>query len=302
MTFDRATLAALAAPYGLVSYTQLVEAGCSRPQLRNLLRTGRLRRIARGIYAVRRVVDLPLRVRGLLSTLPPEAAASHATAAALYGADLPVGDGRVEILVPWHRDVAPRPGLLVRRAAMEPTDVVVIGGLRRTVPGRTAVDLGRTRPLVEGVVAIDALLHVTGCTVVHVAPALAAATGLRGVRRARQAMALAEPLAESVMETALRLVLLLGGLPRPTPQLVVLDQSGGFVARVDLGYPETRLALEYDGRAAHLEPGAFRRERSRQNALVRCGWTVLRYTAADVLSSPHQIVSDVQAHLLLRVA
>jgi hypothetical protein len=49
------------------------------------------------------------------------------------------------------------------------------------------------------------------------------------------------------MESRLRLILVFGGLPRPVSQFVVRDRTGMFVARVDLVYPEQRLAIEYEG-------------------------------------------------------
>jgi hypothetical protein len=63
----------------------------------------------------------------------------------------------------------------------------------------------------------------------------------------RRVAALADPRAESPPESLVRVLLTLGGLPRPVPQYVILDQGGRFVARVDLAWPEVRLAGEYDG-------------------------------------------------------
>ena len=104
------------------------------------------------------------------------------------------------------------------------------------------------------------------------------------------------------METRLRLLLIGGGLPRPVAQHVVLDGSGQFVARVDLAYPDRRLAIEYDGREAHLEPGAFMVERRRQNRLLALDWMLVRFTAADVYRQSWQVIRDVRAALGARAA
>jgi hypothetical protein len=61
-----------------------------------------------------------------------------------------------------------------------------------------------------------------------------------------------DPLSESPMETRVRLLLVLAGLPRPTSQFVVRDALGGFVARADFAFPVQRLIIEYDG-ALHWE-------------------------------------------------
>ena len=46
------------------------------------------------------------------------------------------------------------------------------------------------------------------------------------------------------------------GLPSPSPSSRVCDDGRAFVARVDLAYPEQRIAIEYDG-AWHGERGQF---------------------------------------------
>ena len=49
------------------------------------------------------------------------------------------------------------------------------------------------------------------------------------------------------METRLRMLLVLGGLPRPQAQAQLFSTAGRFVARVDLLDAEPGLAIEYDG-------------------------------------------------------
>jgi len=70
------------------------------------------------------------------------------------------------------------------------------------------------------------------------------------------------------METKLRLLLVLAGLPRPQAQVSLHDDSGRFVGRPDLYYPPQRLAVEYDG-AAHRE--SLTADNRRQNRMVKAG-------------------------------
>jgi very-short-patch-repair endonuclease len=53
------------------------------------------------------------------------------------------------------------------------------------------------------------------------------------------------------------------------------------VAKVDFGFPENKLAVEYDG-AWHGQPGQLTRDRGRMNRLLRAGWRILFVTAADM--------------------
>ena len=101
------------------------------------------------------------------------------------------------------------------------------------------------------------------------------------------------------METRLRVVLIDGGLPRPKPQHVVRTPSGAFVGRLDLAYPEARLAVEYDG-ADHWKQ---RREDDRRRTAVRAqDWEVLVYSADDVYKTPIETAQEVARHYYARRA
>jgi hypothetical protein len=96
------------------------------------------------------------------------------------------------------------------------------------------------------------------------------------------------------METRLRLVLVLAGLPNPRSQVSLRDDSGLFLARPDLYYPDAPLAIEYDG-ATHRESLAA--DNRRQNRLINAGYRLLRFTAGDVLDTPNAVVSVVRRAL-----
>ena len=63
------------------------------------------------------------------------------------------------------------------------------------------------------------------------------------------------------------------------------------VARVDLAYPGRRIAVALDGFSWHSSRTAFVSDRNRQNRLVLLGWTVLRFTWADVVDNPESVVA-----------
>ena len=102
-------------------------------------------------------------------------------------------------------------------------------------------------------------------------------------------------LAESVMESRLRLLLILAGLRPPRTQGSLRDEYGLFLARPDLYYPDARLAIEYDG-ASHRESLAA--DNRRQNRLIDAGYRLLRFTAGDVLDAPAAVVSMVRRALV----
>jgi very-short-patch-repair endonuclease len=262
---------------------------------RGQLRTTAYRRLRQDVYAAAHLpVTHRLRVRAVALVAPPAGAFGGLTAAVLWGArDLAGPDDPVEVVVPtgvrWH----PGPGVTVRSASLA-GDVVTDGELRWTGRTRTALDLVRRGTVDDAVVLLDRLVQAGVADLDEVRAAAAALPRCRGSRQARTAAALSDGLAESPQETRLRLLVLRSGLPRPVAQYRV-TAGGRFVARVDFGYPEQRLALEYDG-AWHADSVQFARDRQRLNRLLAAGWRVLFVTAQD-LHRPDQLVVRIAAAL-----
>jgi very-short-patch-repair endonuclease len=71
--------------------------------------------------------------------------------------------------------------------------------------------------------------------------------------------------------------------------------------RLDLAYPELKIAMEGDGFGIHTERGAFEDDRSRQNLLVLHGWLVLRSTWRMLIHTPWQVAKDVFDARQLRI-
>jgi len=142
--------------------------------------------------------------------------------------------------------------------------------------------------LIDAVALLDTALHGRLVTGGRLRDWACTHAGYRGVRRLRRALDLADPAAESVMETRLRLLLVLAGLPRPRAQVSLRDDFGLFLARPDLYYPDARLAIEYDGATHRASLAADNR---RQNRMFDAGYRLLRFTAADVLSAPDSVVA-----------
>ena len=102
---------------------------------------------------------------------------------------------------------------------------------------------------------------------------------------------LANPLAESPMESRTRLIIVLDGLPVP----VLQHRVGPYV--LDLAYPAIRLAIEYDGEAHRVQQRAMR-DLDRQAYLSDAGWKVLRFTAAQVMRRPWWVAARVREELV----
>ncbi|HEX4016116.1 MAG TPA: DUF559 domain-containing protein [Frankiaceae bacterium] len=116
-------------------------------------------------------------------------------------------------------------------------------------------------------------------------------------RRLRAAMAMADARSESTFETLLRLLLVRAGLAPDALQLELFGVDGRVYARLDMAWASVKVAVEADGRAYHDAPQALYRDRHRANDLALAGWTILRFTWADLLRRPQWVVSQVRRAL-----
>ena len=184
--------------------------------------------------------------------------------------------------------------MALRRAKLAADEIVERGGMPVTSPLRTVVDLGGRLPQVEAVVAADMALQKRLVRLADLQQYVARHAGRKGIARLRRVTELTEPAAESAMETRLRLLLVLSGLPRPQAQVTIHDDGGRFLGRPDLCYPDQRLCLEYDG-GTHRD--SLIEDNRRQNRLMNAGFRLLRFTAPDIQRNPDAAVALVRAAL-----
>jgi hypothetical protein len=222
--------------------------------------------------------------------LPAGAAFSGRTAAWLHGLDLAPCDP-IEVTIPEAISSGRRAGTSVRRAALDREEIVLRHGLPTTSALRTVVDLGGRDQLTEGVVTADLFLHAGLVTTAELHAYVGEHPRTKGIARLRRVVDLAESKSESPMETRLRMLLVLSGLPRPEVQVSVYDANGRFLGRPDLLYRLPRLAIEYDG-GNHRD--RLVDDNRRQNGLVGAGIRLLRFTASDVYGTPDTVAMQVR--------
>ncbi len=161
-------------------------------------------------------------------------------------------------------------------------EVELIAGVPVTTSARTALDLACRYPVGAAVAAIDALARATDLPVAEIETLAERYPGRRGIRRARVALALVDPGAESPRETWLRLLLIDAGYPRPRTQIPVHGGAyGELVAVLDMGWEDMKIALEYEGDHHRTDRRQFRRDIARYEALPDLGWLTIRVTAED---------------------
>ena len=187
-------------------------------------------------------------------------------------------------------------GITVRSHELSARETIICNGIRITTPERTAFDIGRFSSANRAIPILDALANATNFKVADVEALAADKPGSRGVRRLRSALKLVDGGAESPQESRVRLLLVGAGLPRPETQIEFTDEFGVARIRVDMGWREWRVAVEYDG----VQHWSDRYQRSwdidRIALLEAMGWSVVR-VSAEMLTRPQVIVERVVSKL-----
>lgn len=248
------------------------------------------RQLFRGVYACASAGDTPLlRARAVLLTHPASAVASHSTVARLVRMPVP-RDPDEHVTVPQEGQRRRRLGLRCHVAALSEDEIRVVQGVRVTSPTRLFVDLAAL-PLVDLVVAGDWLVRSRRVTVESLIEHCARTQAPHGAR-ARRAASYVRERVDSPMETRLRMLLVLAGLPESQVNLEMRDRTG-MLLRLDLSYPSVKLAVEYDGRH-HLESSAqWERDVDRRNDLADEGWRLISVTSSGVDRNPAETVERV---------
>lgn len=183
-------------------------------------------------------------------------------------------------------------GMVVRSYQVGDDELSLSGSLPVTTAARTAFDIGRSYPLGKAVPILDALLAATGVNVSDVARVAERWPGVRGVRRLESVLGLVDSGAESPQESRLRLILVRGGLPRPETQIVF----GDLRIRVDMGWREWKVAVEYDGIQHWADPRQRAWDIERIELLEAAGWVVVRVSAA-MLRRPEVVIERIRTKL-----
>jgi hypothetical protein len=253
------------------------------------------RRLLHRVWVHASVEDsLALRLAAVKLVLPPHAVVCGLTAAWLFGVDVRrLDDLDVHVSFPAGKRRRPQAGLVVSQETLGPGDVCVIGGIRVTTAVRTAFDCLRLLRGAERVVVADALTHLGRTSVAELRAYFATQHRLRNIRVGEQMLDQVEPASESPMESRVRLSFVAAGLPRPVAQWE-LRQNGEFVARLDLAWPELKVAVEYDGAWHWAQRQQDDRRRDRVRAL---GWVVIVVHADDYYRRRDLMCQEVAAAL-----
>jgi very-short-patch-repair endonuclease len=275
-------------------------------QVRQRVRAGMWRNVLPGIYVDAGFdLDLERSAWAVMLAAGKDAVVCGRTAARLWGLPLIDDNDPATQAFQWsEHDVATRrhatspvrrDGLTVcrRQLALREDDVVQHPtGLVLTTPVRTIRDLAAIVTREALVCVIDQALRQRVVTVGQLDEEAARAKGSRQGPRLREAIAVADGVAESPAETLARL-LLKPHLPTLRPQVKVHDPVGNLVAVLDFAVDELKLAVEVDGKRNHAGDVMVAKDRRRDATTKPFGWTTERVSWWEERCRPVAFVSRV---------
>jgi very-short-patch-repair endonuclease len=274
--------------------------------VRSLTASGDLVRMRHGVYATRAAVQWAgtdatrchvLRVLAARATAGQHAVASHQSAALLHRLELlnSSPERAVTLTVPpgkpWNRE---RPASVVFHAADLPAEHLTRRyGLPVTTAARTVIDLARTLPFTDAVVAADSALREEKTTKPELGKILDACARWPGVGQARRVVAFADERAESPLESAARVVFDQSGLAAPELQATVFTPSDAF--RVDFLLRPHQVIAEADGLGKYSDRDDAVKQLERDRRLRDAGFRVVHFTWKELFGTPELVLSRIRA-------
>ena len=241
-------------------------------------------------------LTLPLRALAALTISPPKAVITHHTAARLWGA-IPPDSSAIHITVP-HKNRQKVDGIRSHRVVKMPASTTQ-RGLPVTSPERTFLNLGPHCDLVELVVLGDSLVRAKATTPQKLAAAAAAWDG-QHARLLRQAASLVRAKVDSPMESRLRMLIVLAGLPEPVVNFEVVDEGGRVRYRIDLSFPQQKLGIEFDGRHHIEREDQWEGDLMRREDLEAEDWKFVVVVSSQVYGDPAQVLTRVRTAMSSR--
>jgi very-short-patch-repair endonuclease len=285
------------AQHGVLTVPQLRAIGLSKDRVAALVRRGVLTRIRRGTYVVAgHEPTYEQRVFAAWCSVGEGAVVGRRSAAVLWRLE-GVRPDAVDILTSA-RFAPVVPGVkVVRTSRLRASEVCSWpDGLVVTRPARTLLDLASVLPGPVLSAAYDDAVVRKLVTPAQAREALATSGG-RGRPGTTAFRLLLEDddrsRSESRLELRLQRLLVRGGLPEPVRQ-VPLTVPGHGAIRVDLAYPDLRIAIEADGRSEHERRQQADQDARRDAALTAMGWASMRFRFRTIEREPGWIVDVVR--------
>jgi len=266
---------------GLISNEAAHSGGLTEGQLEYRRKTGRYRRLRRGVSVVAGVPPTwQQTVRAVALSCGDGVCLALHTAARWWGAPVPNCEV-IHVLGDLGRPVKLEGVVSHRSGTIEEGDVITRGEVRCTSPLRTVIDLSGALDLRQLGTLLDHFLRARqiDLEVLRERVARTQPAPGRSVRALRILLAQRLPgydPGESPLEARIARIIDAAGLPRPRQQHRV--QLDGHRYRIDFAWPDRMLYLEGNGFGFHRLSTDLDNDAHRQNSLVLRGWKPIEIT------------------------
>jgi hypothetical protein len=159
------------------------------------------------------------------------------------------------------------------------------------------VDIACRASAPAAVITADAALRNGMTTRAELQQALVRQHGAHGIARAHRVVALADPRAESPLESLSRAHFAAAGLEPPELQVDLHDETGAFLGRVDFYWRAARVVGEADGLSKYADATVLRAEKLRQERIEQTGRTVVRWTWQEMERDPLAVAARIKRAL-----
>jgi Transcriptional regulator, AbiEi antitoxin/Protein of unknown function (DUF559) len=276
--------------HGIVTFRALVAAGIGRGAIAVRVRRGSLHRIHRGVYSLTPALSDEARWMAAVLACGDDAVLSHSAAAALWRLSKPI-EGAIDVSVPSQAGRKKREGIClhrcpslashrgdpeaVREAERRGYELATLITIRDLIPvttvPRTLADLRGTVPSKQWRNAVREAEH-----------------------RGYHLGGIETDGSNSDLETYFLAFCRRYGFPRPEVNAEICGLEVDFLWRAE------RLVVETDDYTYHRGFVSFESDHERDLKLRRAGYTVLRYTGAQLRSCPAEIAAELGEVLLRR--
>jgi predicted transcriptional regulator of viral defense system len=284
--------------HGVVARRQLLSLGIGKEAIEWRLRSGRLHRLHRGVYAVgHRALSREARWMAAVLFCGPEAVLSHRSAAALWG--IRVSSGAIEVTAP---SKSRSRGRIRRHFAVLPADEVTErNGTPVTTVPRTIFDLAAVEPIGLVEQALRQVERLRLYDALSLTDLLARYPRRHGSRTVRECLRRLHDLPDGFTREKLeaRFLAFLDRYGFPRPRLNAWLTIGSHRYQVDCLWPAQKVIVELDGYATHGTRHAFEGDRDRDRRLLAAGYRGPRVTWRHLHEIPDEIAADLRALLAL---
>lgn len=270
MAVDAAVARLAGRQHGNVTRAQLLAMGLNSPGITHRVKSGRLHRLHRGVYAVGRPPKTILeRAAAAVLACGPGAALSHRSALALWGL-LRSWPWRFDVAIP--RDRRPK-GIKIHHATgLAARDIRRHKGIRVTSPARTLLDCAPQLSETALTRAVNDGRHARLLALEDLADVIARFPTHPGARRLARFVHVKGGPTRSEWEDAFPVFCRRFGLPQP----VMGAKVAGYT--VDALFPDEQVIVELDSWKFHSSRDSFERDRERDAATLAANHVTVRIT------------------------